>query len=59
GTVIRWARGQNSALDARQIVNGRDVGNVTAQRYGKDIPYFVDFAFAFHAFHPKSPIHQR
>ena len=59
GIVIRWVRGQNSALDARKIANGRDVGNVTAQRQGKDIPYFVDFAFAFHAFYPKSPIHQR
>jgi hypothetical protein len=23
----------------------------------EDVTYFVDFAFAFHAFHPDAPIH--
>ena len=30
--VLRWVKGQNSALDARKIAKGRDVGNVTVQR---------------------------
>ena len=58
GTRLRWERGQNSALDSREIAKGRDVGNVIVQRNGKDIPYFVDFAFAFHAFYPKASIHK-
>jgi hypothetical protein len=57
GLVFRWAPGQNSALDTTLIAKGADVGNVIAQRNGKDIPYFVDFAFAFHAFFPKAKIH--
>lgn len=57
GTVLRWTPGQNSALDASFIPDGRDVGNVTAQKDGEDVLYFVDFAFAFHAFHPEAPIH--
>ena len=60
--LIRWEPGQASALDTRVIAEGKDVGNVTAQRItdGKteDIPYFVDFAFAFYAFRPNSPIHK-
>ncbi|NKB60420.1 MAG: DUF3179 domain-containing protein [Alphaproteobacteria bacterium] len=57
GLIFRWTPGQNSALDSAVIAKGSDVGNVTAQRDGKDIPYFVDFAFAFHAFFPKATIH--
>lgn len=57
GTVLRWTPGQNSALDAYSIQNGKDVGNVTAVKDGADVPYFVDFAFAFHAFRPDAPIH--
>lgn len=57
GLVLRWEPGQNSALDTRRIPDGADVGNVTVQRDGTDVPYFVDFAFAFHAFFPKAPIH--
>lgn len=61
GTVIRWSPGQNSALDDSSIAKGKDVGNVTVQRETsagpKDVPYFVDFAFAFHAFFPSAPIH--
>jgi len=57
GTELAWQPGQASALDAPQIARGRDVGTVTAIRDGEDVPYFVDFAFAFHAFYPEAPIH--
>lgn len=60
--VIKWEPGQASALDKRAILAGRDIGNVVVQRRvnGKliDVPNDVTFAFAFHAFRPKSPIHQ-
>lgn len=57
GTVLSWIPGQNSALDTGQISEGRDVGTVIAQKNGSDVPYFVDFAFAFHAFRPEATIH--
>jgi hypothetical protein len=54
--VLSWEAGQNSALDSRNIPEGRDVGNVVVQRRGAegltDIPYDVTFAFVFHAFQP-------
>lgn len=57
---LSWQTGQNSALDSSRIKQGRDVGNVVAQREinGKlqDVAYEVTFAFAFHAFHPDWPI---
>jgi len=60
--VLAWKEGQNSALDKRTIADGRDVGNVTVQRERDgqlvDIAYDVTFAFAFHAFRPKSAIHK-
>ena len=60
GVRLRWRPGQASALDAPRIADGKDVGTVTAQRFidgsWRPIIYFVDFAFAFHAFHPTSPI---
>lgn len=60
--ILKWTAGQNSALDKQSIATGRDVGNVVAQRQRGnqliDIPYDVTFAFAFHAFRPKSPIHK-
>jgi hypothetical protein len=61
GIVITWEPGQNSALDTPIIAEGLDVGNVTVQRKDangnwQDIPYGVDFAFAFYAFHPDRPI---
>ncbi len=56
GTEISWSPGQNSALDTALISKGKDVGTVTAIRDGKDVPYFVDFAFAFHAFRPEIKI---
>ena len=59
--IITWDAGQNSALGAGVIAEARDVGNVVVQRVTADglidVPYRVDFAFAFHAFHPEAPIH--
>jgi hypothetical protein len=59
--VLTWESGQTSALDKSSIAAGRDVGNVVVQQEqdGRltDIPYDVTFAFVFHAFRPKSPIH--
>ncbi len=57
GVVLRWKPGQNSALDTRSIAQGKDVGSVTVQREGRDIAYFIDFAFAFHAFFPAAEIY--
>jgi len=62
GIIIRWTPGQTSALDHAEIARGRDVGNVTVRQVdangSRDIPYFIDFAFAFNAFHPGIPITQ-
>ena len=59
--TLRWTPGQTSALDTREISEGRDVGNVTATKLGPDgpvdVPYFVDFAFAYHVFFPDRKIH--
>ncbi len=62
-TVLSWQPGQNSALDTRAIAEGRDVGNVVAQRKTadgslEDIPYDVTFAFVFHAFRPEGTINK-
>ena len=61
--IITWEPGQNSALGAAVIADARDVGNVVVQRETADglvdMPYRVDFAFAFQAFHPEAPIHLR
>ncbi|MGB0684270.1 MAG: DUF3179 domain-containing protein [Magnetovibrionaceae bacterium] len=54
--TIHWESGQNSALDAETIAKGRDVGNVTVKRNGKDAIYDVTFAFVFHAFYPKGEL---
>ncbi|MBL4758329.1 MAG: DUF3179 domain-containing protein [Rhizobiales bacterium] len=60
--TIRWIEGQNSALDASDISEGRDVGNIIVQVTGPDGPvdivYDVTFAFVFHAFHPEYRILQ-
>ncbi len=61
GLILTWEKGQNSALDSSVIAEGRDVGNVLVQRRDDkgnlvDVMYRVDFAFAFHAFYPKSKI---
>jgi len=58
--VLTWQPGQVSALDERVIAQSFDVGNVVVQRLTQsgpvDVPYSVDFAFAFHAFYPDAPI---
>jgi len=57
GTLLRWQPGQSSALDTPLIADGMEVGGVTATQDGLDVPYFVDFAFAFRAFQPNATIH--
>ena len=56
GLIIQWEKGQNSALDAAEIGEGVDIGNITVQRLVdekmQDVLYTVDFAFAHFAFHP-------
>ncbi|MGR3634057.1 MAG: DUF3179 domain-containing protein [Limimaricola soesokkakensis] len=53
GVTITWEAGQASALDAAQVAQGRDVGNVRVRdAQGRDLPHDVLFAFAFHAFWP-------
>lgn len=53
---FRWAPGQASALDQRQIADGRDVGNIEVVRFAGDgeepAAHEVTFAFAARAFHP-------
>lgn len=56
GVTLTWKPGQVSALDEGTIAESRDVGTVIATKNGEDVVYFVDFAFAFHAFHPDAPI---
>jgi len=60
--VLSWEPGQRSALDAREVAQGRDVGSVQVQRRTDggemaDVVAHVTFAFAFHAFHPEGTIH--
>ncbi len=59
--LLTWEPGQSSALDAALIVEGRDVGNVVAQRRVGDrlvdVRYNVTFAFVFHAFQPQGRLH--
>lgn len=50
--VLRWRPGQRSALDARSIARGRELGSVMVQRDGEDVHHVVTFAFAFFAFEP-------
>ncbi len=61
GLILTWTAGQNSAMNERIVAQGADVGNVMVQRQGADglvdVPYSVDFAFAFHAFYPESEIY--
>ncbi|MGH1483251.1 MAG: DUF3179 domain-containing protein [Geminicoccales bacterium] len=60
-TRIRWDPGQASALDRSAIAQGLDVGNVVVEEKTDDgtwidAVYTVDFAFAFRAFYPDTPI---
>lgn len=61
GVTLSWQAGQASAIDTREIADGRDVGTVSATMKdasgdAQPIPYDVTFAFVFHAFHPKKAI---
>ena len=61
GVTLNWQAGQASAIDTREIAEGRDVGTVSAAisdgKGGQQpVPYDVTFAFVFHAFHPKIAI---
>ncbi len=60
GYVFSWEKGQASALDSREISEGREVGNVTVTQTidGKtrDVAHEVTFAFVAHAFMPDTPI---
>ena len=53
---LSWQEGMNSALDNRNIEQGRDIGFMSVQRKTEngyeDIAYDTTFAFAFKAFHP-------
>lgn len=54
GFEISWQTGQASALDTRQISDGKDVGSVRVRDgQGRDVAHDVMFAFAFHAFWPE------
>ena len=57
---ISWQPGRASALDSRQIANGRDLGSVIVKRItGSNktlIPYKISFAFVWHAFNPETEI---
>lgn len=54
GVTITWTAGQSSALDARDIGEGRDVGNIRVRDgQGDDLAHDLMFAFAFHAFWPE------
>ena len=53
GVTISWTAGQASALDSRNINEGRDIGTIRVKdENGDDVPHDVLFAFAFHAFWP-------
>ena len=60
---LSWSAGKASALDSRQIAEGRDIGNVVVQRRDpsgawQDAVYDLTFAFVFHAFRPEGSIHR-
>ena len=60
GVMLEWQAGQASALDTRNIAEGRDIGNVTVRRRVQsqwmDVPHQVTFAFAFRSFFPSGVI---
>ncbi|MEM7058007.1 MAG: DUF3179 domain-containing protein [Pseudomonadota bacterium] len=51
--ILTWTEGQASALDDKNIAEGREVGNVVVTSPdGTPVVFEVVFAFAFHAFTP-------
>jgi hypothetical protein len=59
---LTWRPGQVSALDARRVAEGREVGGVVVERrradgQWEDAVHDVAFAFAFRAFHPAGTLH--
>lgn len=53
GVTLTWTAGQASALDSRDIGDGKEVGNVRVRDdAGNDLAHDVMFAFAYHAFWP-------
>jgi hypothetical protein len=58
GFEIAWTAGQSSALETQSVARGRDVGTISVQKDGKDMPHDVTFAFVAHAFYPDVPIMQ-
>ncbi len=60
--IITWAAGMSSALDARSISQGQDLGNVVVQRRTADglvdVVHDLTFAFNFNAFNPGATINQ-
>ena len=57
GYRVDWREGQASALDSRQIAEGREVGTVSVTQGGEPALYHVPFAFAWAAFNPGATIH--
>ena len=54
GVTLEWRSGQVSALDSGTIAGVREVGYVLGRdARGRDVPYDLPFAFAFHASYPK------
>ena len=57
---ISWQPGRASALDSRQIAEGRDLGSVIVHRLTDSsktlIPYKNSFAFVWYAFNPDADI---
>jgi hypothetical protein len=62
GLIITWEPGQNAAMDARNISDGRDIGNIVVQRKDGDkmvdVVHDVTFAFSFHAFNKEGTINK-
>ncbi len=49
---IEWHPGMTSVLDAREVRDGRDVGQVTVGRSGAPAAHEITFAFVFRSFYP-------
>lgn len=50
--VVRWNRGEATALDGPGVASGRDVGSASVTLDGKPIPFAEPFWFAVAAFRP-------